>query len=93
MFAFTLLWGYFFISAFIVFWYGRSGSDQMWIDYLILGPYFWVFILAMLFIWFTPWWWLIWNRVRRSYTGTAIGAGLILLGVSWIAFDSTSRLG
>ena len=81
MFAFTLLWGYFFISAFIVFWYGRSGSDQMWIDYLILGPYFWVFILAMLFIWFTPWWWLIWNRVRRSYTGTAIGAGLILLGV------------
>ena len=81
MFAFTLLWGYFFISAFIVFWYGRSGSDQMWIDYLILGPYFWVFILAVLFIWFTPWWWLIWNRVRRSYNGTAIGAGLILLGV------------
>lgn len=81
MFAFTLLWGYFFISAFIVFWYGRSGSDQMWIDYLILGPYFWVFILALLFIWFTPWWWLIWNRVRRSYNGTAIGAGLILLGV------------
>ena len=38
MFAFTLLWGYFFISAFIVFWYGRSGSDKMWIDYLIRGP-------------------------------------------------------
>ena len=81
MFAFTLLWGYFFISAFIVFWYGRSGSDQMWIDYLIRGPYFWVFILAVVFIWFTPWWWLIWNKVRRSYNGTAIGAGLILLGV------------
>ena len=81
MFAFTLLWGYFFISAFIVFWYGRSGSDKMWIDFLILGPYFWVFIAAVIFIWFTPWWWLIWNRVRRSYNGTAIGAGLILLGV------------
>ncbi len=81
MFAFTLLWGYFFISAFIVFWYGRSGSDKMWIDFLILGPYFWVFIAAVVFIWFTPWWWLIWNRVRRSYNGTAIGAGLILLGV------------
>ncbi len=81
MFAFTLLWGYFFISAFIVFWYGRSGSDQMWIDFLILGPYFWVFIGALLLIWFTPWWWLIWNKVRRSYNGTAIGAGLILIGV------------
>lgn len=81
MFAFTLLWGYFFISAFIVFWYGRSGSDQMWIDYLIRGPYVWVFLAGVLFIWFTPWWWLIWNRVRRSYNGTAIGAALILLGV------------
>ena len=81
MFAFTLLWGYFFISAFIVFWYGRSGSDQMWIDFLVRGPYLWVFLFAVLFIWFTPWWWLIWNRVRRSYNGTAIGAGLILIGV------------
>ena len=41
----------------------------------------WVFLAAVIFIWFTPWWWLIWNRVRRSFNGTAIGAGLILLGV------------
>ena len=81
MFAFTLLWGYFFISAFIVFWYGRSGSDKMWIDLLIRGPYLWVFLLGVLFIWFAPWWWMIWNRVRRSYNGTAIGAVLILIGV------------
>ncbi len=81
MFAFTLLWGYFFISAFIVFWYGRSGSDKMWIDFLVRGPYIWAFLLAVLFIWFTPWWWLIWNRVRRSFNGTAIGAALILIGV------------
>ena len=81
MFAFTLLWVYFFISAFIVYWYGRSGSDQMWIDYLIRGPYLWVFLAALILVWFTPWWWLIWNRVRRSYNGTAIGAVLILTGV------------
>ncbi len=81
MFAFTLLWGYFFISAFIVFWYGRSGSDKMWIDFLIRGPYIWAFLAAVIFIWFTPWWWLIWNRVRRSYNGTAIGATLILIGI------------
>ncbi len=81
MFAFTLLWGYFFISAFIVFWYGRSGSDKMWIELLIRGPYIYVFIAAAFFIWFSPWWWLIWNRVRRSMNGPAIGSALILIGL------------
>ena len=81
MFAFTLLWGYFFISAFIVFWYGRSGSDKMWIDLLIRGPYLWVFLAAAFFIWFSPWWWMIWNAVRRSYNGPAIGSVLILIGL------------
>ena len=81
MFAFTLLWGYFFISAFIVFWYGRSGSDKMWIDLLIRGPYIWVFLVGAFFIWFSPWWWLIWNAVRRSFNGPAIGSLLILIGL------------
>lgn len=81
MFAFTLLWGYFFISAFIVFWYGRSGSDKMWIELLIRGPYIWAFLLGAFFIWFSPWWWLIWNAVRRSFNGPAIGSLLILLGL------------
>ena len=81
MFAFTLLWGYFFISAFIVFWYGRSGSDKMWIELLIKGPYIWAFLAAAFFIWFTPWWWLIWNYVRRSINGPAIGSTLILTGL------------
>lgn len=81
MFAFTLLWFYFFISAFIVYWYGRSGSDKMWIDFLIRGPYIWAFLSGMVLIWFTPWWWLIWNRVRRSMNGPAIGSVLILIGL------------
>ncbi len=81
MFAFTLLWGYFFISAFIVFWYGRSSSDQMWIELLIRGPYIWAFLAGAFFIWFSPWWWLIWNRVRRSANGPAIGSALILIGL------------
>jgi Ni/Fe-hydrogenase subunit HybB-like protein len=32
-------------------------------------------------IWFVPWWILIWNRVRRSVNGMAIGAAVILVGV------------
>ena len=41
----------------------------------------WVFITSALFIWFAPWWWLIWNKVRRSVNGPIIAAILILIGL------------
>ena len=87
LFATTLLWVYFFYSAFIVFWYGRGGSDKAWIDLFVrgskegIGPMGWVFIFAGIFIFIAPWWWLIWNRVRRSINGPIIAASLILVGI------------
>ena len=71
----------FFYSAFIVFWYGRSESDAAWLDLLIRGPMMYVFILAMLFSFIIPWWWLIWNRVRNSFNGPFIGAIIVLIGL------------
>ena len=81
LFALTLLWIYFFYSAFIVFWYGRSANDIAWIELLITGPMMWVFLTGAFFIWIAPWWWLIWNKVRRSVNGPIIGAILILIGL------------
>ena len=81
LFALTLLWVYFFYSSFIVFWYGRSETDAATLDLLIRGPMMYVFIAGMVLIWFVPWWILIWNRVRRSVNGMAIGASVILVGV------------
>ena len=60
---------------------GRSANDKAWIDLLITGPMMWVFITSALFIWFAPWWWLIWNKVRRSVNGPIIAAILILIGL------------
>lgn len=81
MFATSLMWIYFFYSAFIVFWYGKSMSDNAWLDLLIRGPMVYVFILGMLFSFIFPWWWLIWNKVRNSITGPVIGAFIALTGV------------
>ena len=81
MFATSLMWIYFFYSAFIVFWYGRSESDAAWLDLLIRGPMMYVFIIAMLFSFVIPWWWLIWNRVRNSFNGPFIGAIIVLIGL------------
>ena len=81
MFATSLMWIYFFYSAFIVFWYGKSMSDNAWLDLLIRGPMVYVFILGMLFSFIFPWWWLIWNKVRNSINGPVIGAFIALTGV------------
>ena len=81
MFATSLMWIYFFYSAFIVFWYGKSMTDVAWLDLLIRGPMMYVFILGMLFSFILPWWWLIWNKVRNSINGPFIGACIALLGV------------
>ena len=81
MFATSLMWIYFFYSAFIVFWYGKSMSDNAWLDLLIRGPMVYIFILGMLFSFVFPWWWLIWNKVRNSINGPVIGAFIALIGV------------
>jgi Ni/Fe-hydrogenase subunit HybB-like protein len=75
------LWVYFFYSSFIVFWYGRSATDISTLNLLIRGPMMYAFIAAIILIWFVPWWILIWNKVRRSVNGMAIGAAVILVGV------------
>ena len=81
LFATTLMWFYFWFSGFIVFWYGRTAADQAYLDLLIRGPMVWAFVLSAAFSFITPWWWLIWNRVRTSVNGPAIAAVIILFGI------------
>ncbi|MEX0763435.1 MAG: NrfD/PsrC family molybdoenzyme membrane anchor subunit [Dehalococcoidia bacterium] len=80
LFATSLLWFYFFISAFMVYWYGRAGADKLWLDLLIRGPMIWAFLGAFTFSFFVPWWFLIWNRTRTSINGPAIAAVIVLFG-------------
>ena len=69
LFAFSLLWFYFFFSAFIVFWYGRSNADVAFLDLLIRGPMIYGFFIALVSCFIAPWWLLIWNRLRTSING------------------------
>jgi molybdopterin-containing oxidoreductase family membrane subunit len=81
LFASSLLWVYFFFSAFIVFWYGRNAADIAFIDLFIRGPMIWAFLPGMFMSFLVPWWWLIWNRIRTSVNGPAIGALIVLFGL------------
>lgn len=81
MFATSLLWFYFFFSAFIVFWYGRTASDQAVIDTLVSGPYRWAFFATFMLSFVIPLFTLMWNPVRHSIRGPAIVASIILAGM------------
>ncbi len=81
LFAFSLLWFYFFFSAFIVFWYGRANADIAFLDLLIRGPMVYGFATAFVLCFFAPWWLLIWNRLRVSVNGPAAVAVVVLFGL------------
>ncbi len=81
LFAFSLLWFYFFFSAFIVFWYGRSNPDIAFLDLLIRGPMIYGFFIAFVACFFAPWWLLIWNRLRTSVNGPPAVAVVVLFGI------------
>ncbi len=78
--ALCLLWFYFSWSAFIIFWYGRQPAEFSVMQLLYFGPYEWFFYGAFLFCFVAPFLTLLWNSVRKSATGPAIAAGMILVG-------------
>lgn len=81
LFATSLLWFYFFFSAFIVFWYGRSGPDQVVIDLLVGGPFIWAFIATFFMSFVIPLFTLMFNPVRHSIRGPMIVSFIILGGM------------
>ena len=80
MFATTIFWFYFFICAFMIFWYGKSEINVMTIKILVNGPYMPVFIGAFLLSFIVPWWIIIWNPVRYSPPMLVVVASIVLIG-------------
>ncbi|NQW19013.1 MAG: hypothetical protein HQ478_16190 [Chloroflexi bacterium] len=79
-FALSLLWFYFFFSAFIVFWYSRTPQNEKVIELFDQGPHLWAFLGALFFSFIIPMWTLMWNFIRVSMRGPAILAAVIIFG-------------
>jgi len=76
----TLLWTYHLFAFFITFWYGRLEVEQNVLRYLLFesyGPIFWA---NLLFIFFIPFFILMWNPLRKCDWGPALAGVSILLG-------------
>jgi len=84
----TLLWGYFWFSEFMTFWYGRDPTEQSVIKLVMFESYRTAFLLNFFFSFLIPFLILIWNPVRKSVIGPTLAGASVLIG----AFFMTIRL-
>ena len=76
----TLLWGYFWFSEFMTFWYGRDPTEQSIIKLVMFESYRTAFLLNFFFSFLIPLVMLIWNGVRRSIIGPTIAGASVVIG-------------
>ena len=76
----TLLWGYFWFSEFMTFWYGRIPSEQSVIKLIMFESYRTAFLLNFFFSFLIPTFLLIWNSVRKSIIGPTIAGASVIIG-------------
>ncbi|MSQ05585.1 MAG: hypothetical protein EXR46_00035 [Dehalococcoidia bacterium] len=85
LFALTMLWTYHLWAFFITFWYGRLQVEQNILKYFLFESYGWVFFVNVVFSFFTPFFILLWNPVRKKAWGAPLAACFILVGT--LAFN------
>ncbi len=76
----TLLWGYFWFSEFMTFWYGRDPTEQAVMKLIMFESYRTMFILNFFFSFIIPFSLLLWNSVRKSVLGPSIAAASVIIG-------------
>ncbi len=76
----TLLWGYFWFSEFMTFWYGRDPTEQSIIKLVMFESYRTAFLLNLFFSFLIPTAMLIWNGVRKSIIGPTIAGASVVIG-------------
>ena len=76
----TLLWGYFWFSEFMTFWYGRDPTEQSVVKLVMFESYRTAFLLNIFFSFLIPLFMLIWNGVRKSIIGPAVAGASVLIG-------------
>lgn len=78
--ATSLLWFYFWWSAFITYWYGRMEGEQAVLQLINFGPYLYAWVIAFLFCFVFAVFLLIWNPIRKSPGALASIAVMVLIG-------------
>ncbi len=76
----TLLWGYFWFSEFMTFWYGRDPTEQSVVKLIMFESYRTAFVLNLFFSFLIPFALLLWNGIRRSVLGPTIAGASAIIG-------------
>lgn len=78
--ALSLLWAYFWWSGFIIFWYGKTETEQNLLELLMFGSYRPLFLATFGLCFLIPLLSLVWNPIRKSIIGPTVIATGVLIG-------------
>ena len=76
----SLLWVYFWASAFMIYWYGRQPQEQVILRIFYAEAYRVPFLISFFLLFLVPFLGLMWNSVRKSIMGPVIVSCSILIG-------------
>lgn len=78
--ALSLLWAYFWASAFMIYWYGRQPQESVILRIFYAESYRVPFLISFFMLFLVPFLGLMWNNVRKSILGPVIVSCSILIG-------------
>jgi len=81
MFALSLMWFWFWMSSFMVYWYGKKPNEIQVLELFIKGPYLPLFYANFILVFVVPLFTMIWNFLRRSIWGPALISVSVIIGI------------
>ncbi len=83
IFALSIIWGYIWLSQYLLIWYANIPEETVYYVPRILQEYKNFFYLELIVNWLFPFLFLMWNRVAKN-ANALLFAAIVLMGGQWI---------
>jgi len=83
IFALSIIWGYMWLSQYLLIWYANIPEETVYYVPRIMSEYKNYFYAELIVNWLFPFLFLMWNRVGKSYNGLLFVVVVLIIG-QWI---------
>lgn len=83
IFALSIIWGYMWLSQYLLIWYANIPEETVYYVPRIMSDYKNYFYAELIINWLFPFLFLMWNRVGKSYNGLLFVVIVLIIG-QWV---------